>query len=147
MDTETYEDRQTDRQRERPPKGSYIVPPHINGTYAIVCISFENFKVGLSGFLVVFEVPELYRKLREACRKNFCYILCKSTSVVPSYGPKPITTYIKRIKTYVKLIKTYIHPIKTWFQDVKAPLSRTIHFHTGNPCYSCLYYDLHYHYS
>ena len=40
------------------------------------------------GFTVVSEVPELYRKLRAACRKSYCYMLSKSELVVPSDDKK-----------------------------------------------------------
>ena len=39
---------------------------------------------GCFGFLVVSEVPELYRTLREACRKKFHQVLSKAESVVPT---------------------------------------------------------------
>ena len=43
--------------------------------------------MGFERFLVVSDVLELHRKLREACRKNSRYILSKSELVVPSYMP------------------------------------------------------------
>ena len=38
---------------------------------------------GCWGFLVVSKVPELYRKLREACRKNFPQVSSKSEATSP----------------------------------------------------------------
>ena len=40
--------------------------------------------------LVVSEDPELYRKLREACKKNFLQVSSKSASVTPSYFQKTV---------------------------------------------------------
>ena len=44
-------------------------------------ILFENQKVDVKRFLVVSEPPELYRKLREACRKKLPHISSKSALV------------------------------------------------------------------
>ena len=44
----------------------------------------ECIEVGLDAFLVVSKVPELYRTLREACRKNSHHMPSKSELVVPS---------------------------------------------------------------
>ena len=45
--------------------------PKSRSKYVNCVICIENKKLFLLGFLVVSEAPELYRKLREACRKNF----------------------------------------------------------------------------
>ena len=46
---------------------------------------YRNQKVGFHLFLVVSEVPELYWKLREVCRKSFRYVSSKCELLVPSY--------------------------------------------------------------
>ena len=50
-----------------------------------LCFLVRTYKVGVLGILVVTEVPELSRKLREACRKNFPHISSKSALVTPNY--------------------------------------------------------------
>ena len=45
-------------------------------------------QIGFQVFLVVCEVPELYRKLRETCGKNSRYVSSKSELLVPSYYKK-----------------------------------------------------------
>ena len=48
----------------------------------------RKYKMDLSSFLAVSEVPELCGKLREACRNNFRYDSSKSELLVPSYDQK-----------------------------------------------------------
>ena len=45
---------------------------------------YRRIEVVFEWFLVVSEVPELYRKLREACRKNCPQVSSKSASVTSS---------------------------------------------------------------
>ena len=56
---------------------------------------FKTFVSKIFGFPEVFEGFGGFRKLREACGKNFHLISCKSTSVVTSYDQKTKTTAIK----------------------------------------------------
>ena len=48
-------------------------------------LMMKHSKYFLKLFLIVSEVPELYRKLRAACSKNFRQVSSKSASLTPSY--------------------------------------------------------------
>ena len=52
----------------------------------IIKLVIEYKKFGLKGFLVVSKVPELYRKLREACRNNFPQVSSKFEETSPYTG-------------------------------------------------------------
>ena len=49
------------------------------------------------GFLQVFGGPGGFRKLREACRKNFHLVAPKKNGVVPSYDQKPKKLTSKKV--------------------------------------------------
>ena len=75
---------------------------------SICYICSRKCKVGVLGILVGSEVPEMYRKLRGACRKSFHWISSKSELVVPSYGQKLHTHAYIYIYIYI-YIYTHIY--------------------------------------
>ena len=72
----------------------YVISPSRTGSKGLeteiqvspkgfLLLLFETYKVGFQLFLVVSEVPDLCRKLREARKKNFPQVLSKSALVTP----------------------------------------------------------------
>ena len=51
---------------------------------------YRAYKVGFEGSLIGSEVPESYRKLREACRKIFRNASSKSEFLLPSYDKQTV---------------------------------------------------------
>ena len=55
--------------------------------YNVIYIHNHYHKVAFKGFMIVSEVSELYRELRETWGKRFLQVWSESDVMAPSYGP------------------------------------------------------------
>ena len=66
---------------------------------------FEKLVTAVYGFLVVSEAPEVYRKLRETCRKQSLRISSKSKRLVRTYDPSKKNMCVRSFKKLLKVLK------------------------------------------